>query len=161
MPDEKPDGDLHRPGFFPIFDVPYRRVPRSPYLYENRTNENRAVCRTARLARCAGPLCHPVPSRGVAAYAPDAYSLHAVHQPAGYPLRVAQAWVVAQRTARCSHAAGDVRPVSLAGIPGAARRGVRGEFVGAGRVLLRGTGDRVCLGRAGARLVGKAQTAAL
>lgn len=36
-----------------------------------------------------------------------------------------------------------------------------GEFVGAGRVLLRGTGDRVCLGRAGARLVGKAQTAAL
>ena len=49
----------------------------------------------------------------------------------------------------------------LAGIPGAARRGVRGEFVGAGRVLLRGTGDRVCLGRAGARLVGKAQTAAL
>lgn len=54
LPDEKPDGDLHRPGFFPIFDVPYRRVPRSPYLYENRTNENRAVCRTARLARRAG-----------------------------------------------------------------------------------------------------------
>ncbi len=41
-------------GIFSIFDGPYRRVPRSPYLYENRTNENRAVCRTACLARRAG-----------------------------------------------------------------------------------------------------------
>ena len=112
------------PGFFPIFDGPYRRVPRSPYLYENRTNENRAVCpHSLSCPPCRAFMSSCSVPRGVAAYAPDAYSLHAVHQPAGSPLRVAQARVVAQRTARCSHAAGDVRPVSLAGIPGAARSG--------------------------------------